>query len=86
MLTKTPVSTFKRALNLTLKAAFLVEAAGFAVSFGVWYKLNTDREFRLYMFKNHSWALEGYYAIGEKIADQRTRQHDLKVWTAEGKI
>lgn len=43
MLTKAPASAFKRAVNLTLKAAFLVEAAGFAVSFGVWYKLNSDR-------------------------------------------
>lgn len=51
MLTKTPVSTFKRALNFTLKTAFLVEAAGFAVSFGVWYKLNTDRGEFFYFYQ-----------------------------------
>lgn len=43
-------------------------------------------EFRLYMYKNHNWVLEGYYGLGEKIADQKTRELDLKVWSNEGKI
>lgn len=38
------------------------------------------------MFKNHNWVLEAYYGLGEKIADQKTRQLDLKVWDGEGKL
>ncbi|XP_063376331.1 spondin-2-like [Cydia fagiglandana] len=46
----------------------------------------TSTDFRLYMHKNCNWVLEGYYQLGERIADHKTRELDYKVWTNEGKI
>ncbi|KAI8430828.1 hypothetical protein MSG28_000983 [Choristoneura fumiferana] len=43
-------------------------------------------DFRLYMRQNYNWVLEGYYILGEKIADHKTRELDHKVWSSEGKI
>lgn len=44
MLVKQPKkSTFKRFLGTTVKVVFIAEALGFAVSYGLWYKLNTER-------------------------------------------
>ncbi|CAG9119646.1 hypothetical protein JYU34_008765 [Plutella xylostella] len=83
---KEPKPAYKRYLGLTAKAIFLAEAVGVAISYGVWYKLNTSRDFRLYMYKNYNWVVEGYYSLGEKLAEHKTREHDLKVWTQEGKI
>ncbi|CAH2232686.1 jg5311 [Pararge aegeria aegeria] len=67
MLEKKPKSGFKRLLGITAATIFVVEAAGFAVSYGLWYKLNSERDFRLYMHKNYNWVLEGYYTLGEKL-------------------
>lgn len=38
------------------------------------------------MYKNYNFVLEGYYTLGERIADHKTRELDLKVWTNEGKL
>lgn len=88
MLNKTPKPAYKRYITFSLKAILLVEAAGLAVSYGLWHKLNTDRDFRLYMYRNYNWALEGYYGIGEKINDKNSniRQLDQAIWINEGKI
>ncbi|CAB3222602.1 unnamed protein product [Arctia plantaginis] len=86
MLTKSPKPAYKRFITFSLKAVLLVEAAGLAVSYGLWHKLNSDRDFRLYMYKNYNWALEGYYGVGEKLANNKTRELDQAVWRNEGKI
>ncbi|OWR40792.1 hypothetical protein KGM_207657 [Danaus plexippus plexippus] len=86
MLEKKPKSNFKRLLGITGASVFVVEAVGIAVSYGLWYKLNTEREFRLYMHKNYNWVLEGYYVLGEKVGGLKTRELDYKVWSNEGKI
>lgn len=43
MLTNTPKPAYKRYISFGLKAALLVEGVGLAASYGLWYKLNTDR-------------------------------------------
>ncbi|RVE51862.1 hypothetical protein evm_003482 [Chilo suppressalis] len=86
MLVKQAKPTYKKFVGTALKTIFIAEALGLAVSYGVWFKLNTERDFRLYMYKNCNWVLEGYYQLGERIADHKTREQDLKVWTNEGKI
>ncbi|PZC80953.1 protein CEBPZOS isoform X2 [Helicoverpa armigera] len=86
MLTKSPKPAYKRYITWGIKGALLIEGIGLAASYGLWYKLNTDRDFRLYMFKNHNWVLEGYYGIGEAIADQKIRDLDQAIWSNEGKI
>ncbi|KAI5639919.1 hypothetical protein NE865_07648 [Phthorimaea operculella] len=86
MLTKEPKPAYKRYFSVAWKTVFIAEALGIAVSYGIYYKLNTDRDFRLYMYKNYNWALEGYYGLGEKIGGLKTRELDLKVWKNEGKI
>lgn len=47
---KEPKPAYKRYLGLTAKAIFLAEAVGVAISYGVWYKLNTSRG-KLHHFK-----------------------------------
>ncbi|XP_041986435.1 protein CEBPZOS [Aricia agestis] len=86
MLEKKPSPSYKRWLGTTAKTIFVAEVVGFAFSYGIWYKLNTERDFRLYMHKNLNWVLEGYYRLGEVIADHKTRELDKKIWTQEGKI
>ncbi|KAI8422754.1 hypothetical protein MSG28_006503 [Choristoneura fumiferana] len=87
MLVKKPQPTsYSKWIGKTLKTVFILEALGIAVSYGVYFKLNTERDFRLYMRQNYNWVLEGYYVLGEKIADHKTRELDHKVWSSEGKI
>lgn len=87
MLVKKPQpASYTKWIGKTLKTVFILEALGIAVSYGVYFKLNTERDFRLYMHKNCNWVLEGYYQLGERIADHKTRELDYKVWTNEGKI
>lgn len=50
MLTKQPQPAYKRFIGTTLKAVFVAEALGFAVSYGLWYKLNTERGMYLAAF------------------------------------
>ncbi|CAH2076967.1 unnamed protein product, partial [Iphiclides podalirius] len=86
MLQKKPKSALKRFVTYSLGTIFVAEALGFAVSYGLYYKLNTEREFRYYMHQNYNWVLEGYYRLGEVIGGNKTRELDYKVWTNEGKI
>ncbi|CAG4985674.1 unnamed protein product [Parnassius apollo] len=86
MLEKKPKSASKRFIRYALGTVFVAEAVGIAVSYGLYFKLNTDRDFRLYMHKNYYWVLDGYYGLGELLGGQKTRELDHKVWTNEGKI
>lgn len=43
MLEKKPKSGFKRFLGVTATTIFAIEALGIAVSYGLWFKLNTER-------------------------------------------
>lgn len=43
-------------------------------------------DFRLYMYQNHNWLLEGYYGLGEKLAEQKIREVDQAIWRNEGKL
>lgn len=43
MLKNTPKPAFKRIIKYTLGTVFVAEALGFAVSYGLYYRLNTER-------------------------------------------
>ncbi|KAJ8721295.1 hypothetical protein PYW07_002070 [Mythimna separata] len=86
MLTKSPKPAYKRYITWGIKGALLVEGIGLAASYVLWSKLNSDRNFRLYMYKNHNWVLEGYYGLGETIAENKIRELDQAVWRNEGQI
>lgn len=43
MLTKQAKPRYKRLIGLTFKTILIAECFGVAVSYGLWYKLNTDR-------------------------------------------
>lgn len=43
MLTKQPKPRYKRLIGLTFRTVLIAEAFGVAVTYGLWYKLNTDR-------------------------------------------
>lgn len=90
MLKKTPKSQFIKYVRGGAKVIFVAEAVLFAVSYGIWYRMNTSRDFRLYMHNNCSWILNGYYKIGEMLpSDSKScqiRELDMKLWKQEGKI
>ncbi|CAH1646473.1 unnamed protein product [Spodoptera littoralis] len=86
MLTKSPKPAYKRYITWGLKTALLIEGVGLGLSYALWYKLNTERDFRLYMYRNHNWILEGYYGLGEAITENKIRDLDQAVWKNEGKI
>lgn len=43
MLTKEAKPRYKRLIGLTFRTILIAEAFGVAVTYGLWYKLNTDR-------------------------------------------
>ncbi|XP_067010046.1 uncharacterized protein [Anabrus simplex] len=59
MLKKRPKSTVLKYVRTGAKIAFVAEAVIFALSYGVWYRLNTSRDFRFYMHNNFNWVLDG---------------------------
>ncbi|KAF4524622.1 hypothetical protein B566_EDAN013873 [Ephemera danica] len=87
MLQKHPKPTYRKIIKRGAATLFIAEAVCFALSYAGWYRLNTNRDFRLYMYKNHSWILDGYYKFGEFVNPEKSpRQLDLAVWRQEGKI
>ncbi|KAK4887623.1 hypothetical protein RN001_003894 [Aquatica leii] len=65
---------------------FVVEAASFVGCYGVWSKLNTDREFRNTVRQKVPIILETYYTIGEKLGGDNIREIDYEQWRKEGKL
>ncbi|KAK9753444.1 hypothetical protein QE152_g1980 [Popillia japonica] len=62
---------------------FVAEGLFFLGCYGVWHKLNTDRDFRKYMHHNYPSTLEYYYSLSIKLgAPQHIRTTDLAslVW------
>lgn len=87
MLHKNPKPTYRKLIKTGAKIFFVAEAIAFVGSYGLWYKLNTDRDFRLYMHQNYSSVLNTYYKIGEVLdSENKCRNLDLTVWQQEGKI
>ncbi|PSN50188.1 hypothetical protein C0J52_06658 [Blattella germanica] len=85
MLKKSPKPQYIRYIKGSAKVLFAVEAVLFAASYGIWYRMNTSRDFRLYMHNNYSWILEGYYKIGETLSSDsrpvRARELDFQIPT-----
>ncbi|XP_023723828.1 uncharacterized protein LOC111873392 isoform X2 [Cryptotermes secundus] len=90
MLKKSPKPQYFKYVRSGAKALFVLEAVIFATSYGVWYRMNTSRDFRLYMYNNYYWILNGYYRIGESVSSNpvalQAREVDMKIWKQEGKI
>ncbi|XP_044254519.1 uncharacterized protein LOC123004999 [Tribolium madens] len=84
MLLKTPKSGFRRWLKRGAIFMFIGEGIAFAISYGVWYSVNTKREYRKYLHDNYPSILEYYYKIGETInSDNKIRQIDYAYWESE---
>ncbi|KAJ9594416.1 hypothetical protein L9F63_014141 [Diploptera punctata] len=83
MLRKKQDPLFIKNIRLGAKVLLVAEGILFAVSYGIWYRMNTSRDFRLYMHNNYSSILEGYYKLGETLSsDSRPisiRQLDLQL-------
>ncbi|XP_054262315.1 protein CEBPZOS-like isoform X2 [Macrosteles quadrilineatus] len=68
-------------------AVAVIELGSLALSYAVWKRLNTNQDFRLYMYKNYNWVLEGYYKTGELISgDNSIRELDQTTWRSSGSI
>jgi hypothetical protein len=63
-----------------LKGFILFEITAFIGSYLVWKKLNNSQNFRYLMSKKAPFILEGYYQIGEKAGNLKTREYDLSCW------
>lgn len=86
MLTKKPKpSSFNpiKWLKRGVLVACVVEGLSFAFAYGVWYKVNTDRDLRYYLKDNYPYFLELYYKAGETLdSNCRVRQLDNTYWDA----
>lgn len=85
MLPKTPKSSTWKFIKGSAKIIFVAEVIGFAVSYGVYHRMNTSREFRLYVNENFPFALDYYYKIGETFGNNNQRQIDSTYWRAQAK-
>ncbi|ALC39369.1 CG42371, partial [Drosophila busckii] len=81
MLPKTPRTGIWKFIKGGAKTLFVIEAVCFAASYGLYYRMNTDRDFRRYINEKYPFALEYYYQIGELIGDNKARQIDASYWT-----
>lgn len=86
MLQKRPKSQLLKKFSGVLKTLFVAETILFAGSYYVWYRMNTSRDFRLFMHNNYSWALDGYYSIGEYLSHNDLRKQDIDIWDRESKL
>ncbi|XP_025834732.1 uncharacterized protein LOC108737766 isoform X2 [Agrilus planipennis] len=80
MLPKYPKPLGRKILIKSATALFVVEAITFAFSYGVWYKLNRERDFRLYMRNNFPKILEFYYTLDDKFGNTNIRLIDSDYW------
>lgn len=80
MIRKYPKSASGVFWRRVFKTVFVVELGFFAGTYYIWYKTNTSREYRHWLYNSHKWALEGYYKIGEAFGDKRIRKEDYKEW------
>ncbi|KAG4072281.1 hypothetical protein HA402_004213 [Bradysia odoriphaga] len=74
-------SGFLKLIASGAKILFVAEVAAFSVSYLVWHRMNTNRDFRQYMNDNFPTILEGYYSFGEFMgSDPRIRGIDKAYW------
>ncbi|XP_055836668.1 protein CEBPZOS-like isoform X1 [Episyrphus balteatus] len=85
MLPKTQKTGFWKFVKGGAKTLFVIEAVCFAVTYGVYYRMNTNRDFRQYMNTNFPFVLDYYYKIGETLGDSNIRSIDSTYWRAEAK-
>ncbi|XP_034472371.1 protein CEBPZOS [Drosophila innubila] len=83
MLPKTPKSAIWRFIKGSAKTLFVLEAVCFAASYGLYYRMNTDQDFRRYINEEYPFALEYYYKIGEIVGDSTIRQTDAINWSSQ---
>lgn len=84
MLIKTPKSNFKKWFKRGFVTVVVIESLGFLGAYGIWYKVNTERDFRRYLRDNYPAALEFYYKTGELIDSScKIREVDQAVWTGQ---
>lgn len=80
MLKKIPKPTIWRFVKTSAKTLFVIEAVLFACSYGIYYRMNTNRDFRQYMNDNFPYFLEGFYTVGELFGDKKQRELDANIW------
>ncbi|XP_016973125.1 protein CEBPZOS [Drosophila rhopaloa] len=81
MLPKTPKPAIWKFIKGSAKTLFVLEAVCFAASYGVYYRMNTNREFRQHIHENYPFVLDYYYKIGEIVGDSSIRQTDASYWS-----
>ncbi|XP_023306691.2 protein CEBPZOS [Lucilia cuprina] len=85
MLPKTPKSPFWKFVKSSAKTLFIIETFCFAASYGVYYRMNTNREFRQYINKNFPFVLDYYYKVGEFLGNSNLREIDSTIWRTQEK-
>ncbi|TDG53538.1 hypothetical protein AWZ03_000353 [Drosophila navojoa] len=80
MLPRTPKPAIWRFIKGSAKTLFVLEAVCFAASYGLYYRMNTDQDFRRYINENYPYALDYYYKIGEIVGDSKARETDANFW------
>lgn len=84
MLVKNPKPSYRKWIKRGALVLFVVEAVSFAASYGLWFRVNTDRDTREYLKNNYPSLLEAYYKTGEFIdSNSHIRQIDSAYWNAK---
>ncbi|XP_065158191.1 uncharacterized protein [Atheta coriaria] len=82
MISKNPKSNFLKTVRRAAVIGFVLEAVSFAVCYAGYHRLNTERDFRLYIRDNYPSILDLYYKVGETLGDSNLRQQDNNIWFA----
>ncbi|KAJ8922848.1 hypothetical protein NQ315_007930 [Exocentrus adspersus] len=84
MIIKNPKPSYRRWLKKGAIIIFAVEGVCFAGSYFLWYKTNTQRDFRKHLRDNYPAVLEVYYKTGELIdSKSNIREIDQVYWDHE---
>ena len=67
------------------RALVYLEIVGFVGSYFTWRRLNNSQDFRYYMSNTAPFILDGYYKMGEKLGNLKTREFDANCWKERNK-
>lgn len=82
MLQKSPKSLFSKWLKIGGLSLIVAEGVCFIVSYQIWSKVNTEREYRKYLRDNYPSLLELYYKTGEILnSESQVRVTDSAYWS-----
>ncbi|XP_047657526.1 protein CEBPZOS isoform X1 [Tachysurus fulvidraco] len=79
--TKMPPKTMEPLARKIFKGVLFLEVLGVSAAYGLYYRMNTSRDFRCTMNKHFPSILEVYYKSNEWAGNYGIREADQSVWS-----